>query len=51
MCKLSAMTTGTAKPGITIEFFIKNCTFLMAANPEISKRILIAAGKFYFIKF
>lgn len=32
-------------PSISIEFFANNCSFLMTALPEISRRILIAAGK------
>lgn len=30
--------------GISIEFFIKNCAFLQFCLPEISRRVLIAAG-------
>lgn len=32
--------------GISIEFFTKNCPFLMMALPDISRRVLIAVGKY-----
>jgi hypothetical protein len=33
------------EPGINIEYFIKNCKFLVGVLPQINRRILIAAGK------
>jgi len=33
------------QPGINIEYFIKNCKFLVGVQPQIIRRILIAAGK------
>ena len=31
--------------GINIEYFIKNCKFLVGVLPQINRRILLAAGK------
>ena len=31
--------------GVNVEYFIKNCTFLQGALEEISRRILVSAGK------
>jgi len=32
--------------GINIEYFVKNCPFLIGCLPQINRRILVAVGKF-----
>ena len=46
MCKMSQLSYPSVKEGIAVEFFIKTCSFLLTVLPEISRRVLIAAGKF-----
>ena len=61
MCKLSSQEqlkmiqnndkkekpNSQANFGISIDFFINNCSFLSTALPEIGRRVLIAAGKYH----
>lgn len=45
MCKMSQVEHPSVKQGIAVEFFIQTCSFLLTVLPEISRRVLIAAGK------